>query len=346
MLSLRTPNQSCCQEKASHREGQPLFSTRPNFSVPTMLKPTGSTTARSHFVLFRAWRPQYEWDCMNPELPGAPASEQVAAFFQKHRTGLVTLVFTDLVDSTALLSQLGDQAGASFLQRRRQLIREVLGGYPEGEEVETAGDSFLLAFAKPSDAVRWALQVQARLRRFSGESRLPVQERIGIHLGEVVIKEHETEAKAKDLYGLQVVTCARVMSLAQGGQILLTRGGFDSARQVLKGEDLAGVGPLSWVSHGPYVLKGIEEAVEVCEVGEAGQSPLAAPKTSEKAQRQVRPDEEPVLGWRPAVGQQVPNTQWVLEKKLGEGGFGEVWLGRHEKLKDQRVFKLCFAPKR
>jgi WD40 repeat protein len=175
---------------------------------------------------------------------------------------------------------------------------------------------------------------------------LPVQERIGIHLGEVVIKEHETEAKAKDLYGLQVVTCARVMSLAQGGQILLTRGGFDSARQVLKGEDLAGVGPLSWVSHGPYLLKGIEEAVEVCEVGEAGQSPLAAPKTSEKAQRQVRPDEEPVLGWRPAVGQQVPNTQWVLEKKLGEGGFGEVWLGRHEKLKERRVFKFCFRADR
>ena len=40
---------------------------------------------------------------------GAPLPEQVASFFQKHRTGLVTLVFTDLVDSTALLSQLGDQ---------------------------------------------------------------------------------------------------------------------------------------------------------------------------------------------------------------------------------------------
>ena len=157
---------------------------------------------------------------MNPEPSGAPSSEQVAAFFRKHRTGLVALVFTDLVDSTALLSQLGDQAGASFLQRRRQIIREVLGGCPDGEEFETAGDSFLLAFAKPSDAVRFALQVQARLRTFSGDARLPVQERIGIHLGEVVIAEHETEVKAKDLYGLQLATCARVMSLAQGAQIL------------------------------------------------------------------------------------------------------------------------------
>jgi len=116
---------------------------------------------------------------------------------RKHRTGLLTLLFTDLVDSTALLSQLGDQAGTSFLQRRRQMIRGVLQAYPEGEEIETAGDSFLLVFTKPSDAVRFGLQVQGRLRRYSQESRLPMQERIGIHLGEVVIAEHETEHHGK-----------------------------------------------------------------------------------------------------------------------------------------------------
>jgi WD40 repeat protein/serine/threonine protein kinase/class 3 adenylate cyclase len=272
--------------------------------------------------------------------------EQVAAFFQKHRTGLITLVFTDLVDSTVLLRQLGDQGGATFMQRRRQLIRDALRTFAGSEEIETAGDSFLLAFPKPSDAVRFALQSQTRLRQFSAESGLPVQERMGIHLGEVVIAENETEAKAKDLYGISLATCARVMSLAQGGQVLLTRGVFDSARQVLKGEDLPGVGTLAWVSHGPYVLKGIEEPVEVCEVGEAGQSPLAAPKTSEKAQRQIRPGDEPVLGWRPAIGQNVPNTPWNLEQKLGEGGFGEVWVARHRKLKERRVFKFCFRADR
>jgi serine/threonine-protein kinase len=271
----------------------------------------------------------------------------VAAFFQKHRTGLVTLVFTDLADSTALLHQLGDQAGATFLRRRRQILREVLHTLAEAEEIETAGDSFLLAFAKPSDAVRFALQSQARLRTFSVESKLPVQERMGIHLGEVVISEFETEVKAKDLYGIQLAACARVMSLAVGGQVLLTRGVFDNARQVLKGEDIPGVGALQWVSHGPYLLKGIEEPVEVCEVAEAGQSSFAAPKTSDKAQRQVGPEEEPVLGWRPAVGQVVPDTKWMLEQKLGEGGFGEVWMGRHQTLKtDQRVFKFCFRADR
>ena len=55
-----------------------------------------------------------------PSSESAPQPEQVAAFFQKHRTGLVTLVFTDLVDSSALLSKLGDQAGATFLKQRRE----------------------------------------------------------------------------------------------------------------------------------------------------------------------------------------------------------------------------------
>jgi class 3 adenylate cyclase len=185
---------------------------------------------------------------MDPQSQDAPHSEQVAAFFQKHRTGLVTLVFTDLVDSTALLQKLGDQAGTTFLTQRREIIRDKLKAIPEGEEIETAGDSFLLAFAKPSDAVRFALLVQAQLRAFDDASDLPVQERIGIHLGEVVIHEGETEGKAKDLYGIQLATASRVTSLAQGGQILLTRGVFDSARQVLKGEDIAGIGRLSWVS--------------------------------------------------------------------------------------------------
>jgi serine/threonine protein kinase len=143
-----------------------------------------------------------------------------------------------------------------------------------------------------------------------------------------------------------LTACARVMSLAAGGQILLTRAVFDSARQVLKGEDIPPVGPLTWVNHGPYLLKGVEEPVEVCEVGESAARSFEPPKTSEKAARQIRPDEEPVLGWRPAVGQAVPNTPWVLEEKLGEGGFGEVWRGRHRQLKDDRVFKFCFRADR
>jgi hypothetical protein len=100
-----------------------------------------------------------------------------------------------------------------------------------------------------------------------------------------------------------------------------------------------------WLNHGRFELKGIEEPLEICGSACAATGAIPAPKTSEKARRVETAEGETVLGWRPAVGQVVPNTQWVLEKKLGEGGFGEV-AGRHQKLKERRVFKFCFRADR
>ena len=83
------------------------------------------------------------------------------------------------------------------------------------------------------------------------------------------------------------------------------------------------------------------------EVGIEGVSPLACPPDSEKARRVVLFNQESTLGWRPAAGLDVPNRPgWTLDKKLGEGGFGEVWLGVQQKLKDRRVFKFCFDAER
>jgi len=265
----------------------------------------------------------------------------------KLRTGLVTLLFTDIVSSTALKQQMGDKAGAALIQQQRALVRQLLATCPGAEEIETAGDSFLLSFPKPSDAVRFALVLQSRPRALGQGKAIPLQERIGIHLGEVVIEQHEAGPKPKDLYGISLDTCARVMSVAKGGQVLMSRGVFDNARQVLKGEDIPGVGPLEWLNHGLYRLKGLDDPVEICEARESGKEQAPGPPTnSEKVQRQVPPDDEPVLGWRPAVGQVVPNTRWVLENKLGEGGFGEVWLGRSPTTKQASVFKFCFQAER
>ncbi len=136
------------------------------------------------------------------------------------------------------------------------------------------------------------------------------------------------------------------MSLGRENQILLTRFAFDAARQVLKGQDLPGIGPLSWLNHGPYLLKGVEEPIEVCEAGEPGKAALTPPASSQNTQRFLPADAEPVLGWRPAVGQTVPGSNWSLQEKLGEGGFGEVWLGWHDILKERRVFKFCFRADR
>ena len=280
------------------------------------------------------------------ENPTSGATDQLLAFGQKHATRLVTILFTDVVDSVALKQQLGEHRGKALLDRHHQCLRACLERFPAAHEVNTAGDSFLVLFAVPSEAVAFALLLQARMRALSSEVGLPIQDRIGVHLGEVILPEGEAGQLPGDLHGLQLDIGARVMSMARGGQVLVTRPVFDSARQVLKDEDLEGVGPLAWVSHGAYVLKGVEEPVEICEVGEAGGPPFVRPPTTEKARRHVAAEGELVLGWRPAVNQVVPNTQWVLERQLGAGGFGEVWLGRHQALKERRVFKFCFRADR
>ncbi|MEW6155904.1 MAG: protein kinase, partial [Verrucomicrobiota bacterium] len=272
--------------------------------------------------------------------------DQVAQFQRKHRVGLVTLVFTDIVGSTQIKQQYGDREGIALIHRHHQLLRELLHCFPEAEEISTAGDSFFLVFARPSDAAKFALLLNARLRALAIETGKAVFDRVGIHVGEVLIEEIEGQNKPRDLYGIQVDLCSRLMSLGSANQILLTRFAFDNARQVLRGQDLEEVGKLDWVNHGLYLLKGVDEPVEICEVADIANGPPGPPTTSEKAQRFTSVDNELVLGWRPAIEQPVPGTKWVLEEKLGEGGFGEVWLARHQQLGSLRVFKFCFRADR
>ena len=183
-------------------------------------------------------------------------------------------------------------------------------------------------------------------RSLAQETGHPVLDRIGIHVGEVWIDENAASIQQKELSGIQVDTAARIAALGGADQISMGRFVFDSARQVLKGEDLTAFDPLLWLNHGPYAMKGVEEPLNVCEVGEEGKAALTVPRDSEKAHRFIASGTEPILGWRPAVGQTVRGTSWVLEEKLGEGGFGEVWLGRDKILKSQHVFKFCFRADR
>ncbi len=258
---------------------------------------------------------------------------------------LTTLLFTDIVGSTALKQNLGDQQAVSLILQHHQLLRSNLALFPLAQEIETAGDSFFIQFSKPSDAVKFALLFIHRLRQWHQTTGAILWDRIGIHLGEVMIEDPAEANKARGFYGIQVDTCARIMSLAQGGQILMTRAVFDNARQALKGTDLAEVGTTSWHSHGLYAFKGLEEPLEVCETRLASAGSATAPASTDKATRASGGDEL-VVGWRPAAGDKVRGTPWVLKEKLGEGGFGEAWLGEHEAMKEKRVFKFCFRADR
>jgi adenylate cyclase len=158
---------------------------------------------------------------MNPTEQGGSGSAVPSGTVQAPRQGgLVTLLFTDLVGSTALKQQLGDRPGVALVHEHHALVRQLLKQFPEGEEISTAGDSFFLVFTQPSAAVHFALLVQSRLQRFNEGRDVQLHDRIGLHLGEVLIEE--TTPGKRDLHGIQVDTCARVMSLAHTGQILMT----------------------------------------------------------------------------------------------------------------------------
>lgn len=212
---------------------------------------------------------------MNAEVENAGSEGRIAAFSRQHQTGLVTLMFTDLVGSTQLKQRMGDWLGVRRIQEHHAMVRGLLAEFSEAAEISTAGDSFFLVFARPSDAVVFALRLQKELRDSAHADETPLRDRIGIHLGEVVIEKGQSR-RVHDLYGIQVDLCARLMSLAGADQILTSSLVFESARDALaRGSD--DLGAVRWERHGRYTLKGIDLPVDVHEVGEAGVVPFWKP---------------------------------------------------------------------
>ena len=260
---------------------------------------------------------------------------------------LSVLVRTDIVGSTELKARLGLGEYARRLARHDRIFKQLIDESPEAEIIKDTGDGYFASFATTSDAVRAALRFQQAMhedaQRDGGDE--PLRVRIGIHVGEVAEMEEEQTGKPK-IVGLAADLVSRVTQLADGGQILLTRFEFNEARQFVSAfphTSNNGELDLKWIAHGPYRFKGTDEAIEVYEVGIAGIAPLRAPPDRAEARRAIATGEDETLGWRPAVGLEVPDRpHWQLEKRLGEGGFGEVWLARHVKLGTHRAFKFCF----
>jgi Adenylate and Guanylate cyclase catalytic domain len=74
---------------------------------------------------------------------------KVEEFQRKHRAGLLTLLFTDIVDSTKLKQTFGDREAVTMVQRHHAVIREILGRFSEGEEIETLATLFSSSLPNP-----------------------------------------------------------------------------------------------------------------------------------------------------------------------------------------------------
>lgn len=144
-------------------------------------------------------------------------------------TGTVTLMFTDIVGSTmlrdTLIAQHGEGEG-NRLYRERYLdphnvrIREFLEKH-DGFEVKMNGDSFMVAFAQPEDAVLCAAAIQRSLRVDPiRTATTPLAVRIGMHTGQAAYVERDGKP---DYDGHAVNIAARVESLLKGGERIYCR---------------------------------------------------------------------------------------------------------------------------
>lgn len=247
---------------------------------------------------------------------------------------LKTLLVTDMVDSTSLVNDLGDYRSAQIFERHECIARELLTKF-DGTEIDKT-DGFLLLFDRPIDAVLFAMSLHDAIANLSVEFNVKLAVRAGIHLGEVLLRKNRPEfvahgAKPIEVEGLAKPMAARIMSLAQGVQTLLTGSAYELARRAAVGHDLV-PDDLQWVRHCAYGFKGIEEPQTIFEVGREGAAPLTPPPNTEKAWRIVQSRDNDQPEWRPAADQAVPGAAaWTLERKLAVGEPGELWLARGRK---------------
>src|SRR5262245_40337487 len=190
---------------------------------------------------------------------------------------ILTLVFTDLADSTALKTQRGDQAVGELISRHRAHVQR-LAAESGGRIIDWAGDGCFLTCATSSSAVLFALRLQ---QVHDDEPDLPGV-RIGLHMGEVSERPNpDGDSLHPRVEGLAVDLAARIAGLARPGQVLMSSAVADNARQRLDSHTFAQ--PVRWRTHGSYTLKGFDEALEIHEAGLEGVASFAAPAASEKA---------------------------------------------------------------
>ena len=148
---------------------------------------------------------------------------------------LASVLFTDLVDSTARAAAMGDRQWGGLLRRHHERVSEAVDGHG-GRTVKTLGDGVLATFAGPAQAARCAERI---VREAAGDG---LEVRSGVHTGEV-------EVSSDDVAGLAVHLAARIMALAGGGEVLVSR----TVRDLVVGSEL------SFTYRGEHQLKGIDE---------------------------------------------------------------------------------------
>ena len=159
------------------------------------------------------------------ELPGADSdywvgeTDEMLGEIQEFLTGtqhtpepdrvLATVLFSDIVNSTAQAAAAGDRSWGTRLDRHDAMVRRQLERF-RGREIKSMGDGFLAVFDGPARAIQCASAIR------DGARQLGIDVRVGLHAGEV-------ELRGADIAGMTVNIGSRVCDLAEANQILVSR---------------------------------------------------------------------------------------------------------------------------
>jgi class 3 adenylate cyclase len=152
---------------------------------------------------------------------------------------LATILSTDIVGSTELVTRLGDRNWRDLLERHHTLVRRELQRF-RGREIDTAGDGFFAAFDGPARAIRCAKAV------VGDSANLGVEVRAGLHTG-------ECEILGDKLTGIAVHTAARVAASASPGEVLVSA----TVRDLVAGSGI------TFAERGEHALKGLPDRLRL-----------------------------------------------------------------------------------
>ncbi len=172
-------------------------------------------------------------------------------------TGTATILFTDLVGSTAQRAHLGEEAAEAVRRAHDRLVAQAVAAH-HGTVAKSVGDGSMATFPGAAEAVGAAVAIQQAVEGHNRRAAAtPLAVRVGISHGDVTWENG-------DCFGTPVIEAARLCAVAEGGQILAA----DLVRLTARGR-----GGHTFTPVGPIALKGLPEAVVACAVA---WEPLAA----------------------------------------------------------------------
>ncbi len=228
-------------------------------------------------------------------------------------SGPVTVLFTDIAGSTAMTQALGDAGAQQVVRVHNRIVREALSKNV-GKEIKHTGDGIMASFAKTTDGVQGAIQMQTETALHNQQNPdLPLHLKIGLNAGEPIAEDN-------DLFGTVVQLSARITDKASADQIYVS----ETVRGLCAGKDF------QFQSLGGFEMKGFGDQITLYEVmwngGGAGmeapapaQSDGAAPE-GETPPAETAPQEGmPAPEGQPAPAQPAPEGQPAPAQPAPEG---------------------------